>query len=120
MYSIYNSKDPKTPIEETAWGKIDNGAADKLEQDMKDDDWILIASADKTVAPYKVRKGSGHQWLSYCQKPIEIKVVGVFDTVGSLGYPENRFIDFSKWNKPYAFHNTDLHPGKPLDALNRH
>lgn len=110
MYNVYKSKDFATPIEQTTWGKYNKEIAEKREEDMEERDWLTITPGDDQIAPYKVRKGDGDSFLSYCHKPVNIKVVGVFDTVGSLGYPENRFVDVSKWNKPYAFHNTDLHP----------
>ena len=111
MYAVYKMKDAKTPIEETAWGKPNRAVDDKAEKDLTDNDMVTISEGDKENSPYKVRKGAGADWLSYCQKPVDIKIVGVFDTVGSVGLPENKWIDVSKWNKPYAFHNTDLHPG---------
>ena len=121
MYNVYKSKDPATPIEETAWGKYDKEIAERTAGDMKDEDWLTITPGDDQIAPYKVRKGDGDSFLSHCHKPVDIKIVGVFDTVGSLGYPENRFIDVSKWNKPYAFHNTDLHPGEyTIDLMANH
>ena len=72
---------------------------------------VTISEGDSEYNSYKVRKGAGAEWLSYCHKPVDIKIVGVFDTVGSVGLPENKWIDVSKWNKRYAFHNTDPHPG---------
>jgi len=112
MYSAYKAKDPAISIGETPWGKLNNAVADKAEKDLEEEDWMTIALRNRKNAPYRVPKGTGYWWLSYCHKSVDIKIVGVFDTVGSLGYPENRSIDVSKWNKPYAFHNTDLHPGE--------
>lgn len=111
MYSIYKTKDAGTPLEETAWGRYNSEVTDKDEKDLTDDDMVVISKGDKNYSSYKVRKGAGHDWLSYCQKPVDIKIVGVFDTVGSVGVPENKWIDAAKWNKPYAFHNTNVHPG---------
>ncbi len=112
MYSAYKAKDPAISIGETPWGKLNNAVADKAEKDLEEEDWMTIAPRNRKNAPYRVPKGTGYWWLSYCHKSVDIKIVRVFDTVGSLGYPENRSIDVSKWNKPYAFHNTDLHPGE--------
>jgi len=47
-----------------------------------------------------------------CHKPVNAKIIGVFDTVDPLGCPENRCVDFSERDKPYAFHSTNLHPGE--------
>lgn len=111
MYSIYKSKPRDTPIESTEWGKENAEISDKSEKEMKSEDWITISKGDKTIAPYKVRKGAGAGWLAYCHKPV-IKVVGVFDTVGSLGYPVNILVDVTAWNEAYQFHDTDIHPGR--------
>lgn len=41
-------------------------------------------------------------------KPLSIKFIGVMDTVGALGIPENGILGFLKfWNKKYRFHNTN-------------
>ncbi|KAH6666785.1 hypothetical protein B0J14DRAFT_434891, partial [Halenospora varia] len=52
----------------------------------------------------------GNEWLTRCDKNVNIKVVGVFDTVGALGWPNNTHIDVTAANAPYAFHNTEVHP----------
>ena len=112
MYTVYKTKPPTTKLEETSWGKFNLNVATKPAKDLTEEDMVIITKGDKDHAPTKVRKGEGYSWLEYCQKPVDIKVVGVFDTVGSVGWPENIFIDVSKWNKPYGFHNTDIHPSK--------
>ena len=116
MYSIYKTKPHGTPIGETEWGKENFAIAEKSEKDLKPDDLITISKGDEKIAPYTVRKGAGAGWLQFCQKPI-IKIVGVFDTVGSLGYPKNIFVDVTAWNKAYQFHDTDIHPGNYLHVL---
>lgn len=114
MYSVYKSTDTSVPMQETPWGKPNGEVATKSGQEMEEKDWAVIAPGDHETAPYKVRKGDGSTWLSLCSKPVDIQAIGVFDTVGSLGYPENRFYDVSHWNKPYAFHNADIHPGAAI------
>ena len=111
MYTIYKTKPREVKIEDTEWGKSNPAVEQKSEKEMKPEDWITISKGDKKMAPYKVPKGAGATWLAFCQKPI-IKVVGVFDTVGSLGYPVNILVDVTAWNKAYQFHDTDIHPGK--------
>ena len=86
---------------------------------MKTEDWITIYKVDEKMAPYVVRKGAGARWLAYCQKPT-IKVVGVFDTVGFLGYPVNIPADVTVWDKAYQFYNTDIHPGEYFYCLSLH
>ncbi|KAL3422221.1 peptidoglycan binding domain containing protein [Phlyctema vagabunda] len=56
------------------------------------------------------RTPRGMMWLGGCQKDINIKVVGVFDTVGALGWPNNTHVDVTSLNSDYAFHNTEVHP----------
>ncbi|KAG8527822.1 uncharacterized protein KY384_007976 [Bacidia gigantensis] len=110
MYAVYKTKDPATPLEETEWGKPNPTIAAKSEQELKESDFITLIKGDEKIAPVKVRKGEGASWLAYCHKNIAIKIVGVFDTVGALGWPENILFDVAKWNKPYMFHNTDIYP----------
>ena len=116
MYTVYKTKDPRTPMEETEWGKLHRDLADKPEKELTDDEMITISAGDKDIEAQKVRKGDGYLWLSYCHKPV-IKIVGVFETVGSLGYPANIITDVTEWNKKYAFHNTDIHPGEFLSHI---
>ncbi|KAL2039398.1 hypothetical protein N7G274_007670 [Stereocaulon virgatum] len=110
MYSVYKTKKAETPMEETAWGNWNLEMKDKAEKDPKDDDMVAIAEGDKDHAAYKVRKGASYYRLSYCHRPVDIKIIGVFDTVGSMGIPNNRLVDVTGYNKEYAFHNTNLHP----------
>ncbi|KAL8723607.1 MAG: hypothetical protein Q9225_000149 [Loekoesia sp. 1 TL-2023] len=110
MYQVYKAKPRNVPIEATEWGKEAPEIATKNEENMIDEDWITIYKGDEKMAPYKVRKGAGAAWLQYCFKPVTIKIVGVFDTVGSLGWPKNIFKDVTEMNKPYQFHDTDIHP----------
>ncbi|TAQ87103.1 hypothetical protein B7494_g4572 [Chlorociboria aeruginascens] len=44
------------------------------------------------------------------QNDVQIKVVGVWDTVGSLGVPENVVTRWLGTNEHHKFHNTSLHP----------
>ena len=49
---------------------------------------------------------------------VPIKVMGCWDTVGSLGIPEGWFTKLFAWNKKYAFHNTEL--SDSTSFLSRH
>lgn len=73
------------------WGKKNAAIASRSEKEIQPEDWITIFEGDKKMAPYVVRKGAGAGWLEFCKKPA-IKIVSVFDTVGSLGYPVNIFV----------------------------
>ncbi|KAH7103410.1 hypothetical protein BKA62DRAFT_60734 [Auriculariales sp. MPI-PUGE-AT-0066] len=44
------------------------------------------------------------------RQEVKIKVVGVFDTVGSLGVPDTVVNNNESWRKYHGFHNTDIDP----------
>lgn len=68
-------------------------------------------------------------WKSYFEDPklelkanpenVTIKVIGVFDTVGSVGIPENKLIEWIGWNNKYKFHDTELSDRTSLPSLCR-
>jgi uncharacterized protein (DUF2235 family) len=91
MYAAWTTRG-NVKMAETEWGKAWDG------EDMID---LEINGQKKSV-----RKGNGAEWLAKSHRPI-IKVVGVFETVGGLGYPENH----SELNKPRAFHDTSISKG---------
>ncbi|KAH9869062.1 hypothetical protein J1614_008139 [Plenodomus biglobosus] len=100
MYSIYKSIDATTDLESTEWYK----------------DWVKTNDPEQDTFTIKVKgedwkfsKGAGRNWLDQAEKKVVIKVVGVWDTVGSLGYPDNVWVDVMARNKPFAFHNTEIH-----------
>lgn len=98
---MYKSLDPTAHLKESAWGKrwTVEGQAPKFTIKVKDEDWEFTM-------------GAGADWLESSSKDVKIKVVGVWDTVGSLGYPDNVWIDLRAKNKPYGFHDTKIHPRK--------
>ena len=60
-------------------------------------------------------------WTNYLREhnperytEITIQVIGVWDTVGSLGVPDIHWFDLSGFRRRHQFHNTSLHPRKPL------
>ncbi|KAF2128261.1 hypothetical protein P153DRAFT_341764 [Dothidotthia symphoricarpi CBS 119687] len=96
MYANYKSCDPTKPMDESLWGQEWTGKPEQYTIKVKDHD-------------KQFSKGAGFDWLSKAEKNVTIKVVGVWDTVGSLGYPDNMWVDVSARNKPYGFHNTNIH-----------
>ncbi|PYH92579.1 hypothetical protein BO71DRAFT_442360 [Aspergillus ellipticus CBS 707.79] len=51
------------------------------------------------------------EFRNHFWKNVPIQVVGVFDTVGALGLPNNNLINFKRWNEAqYGFHDTNVHP----------
>jgi uncharacterized protein (DUF2235 family) len=97
MYANYQSLEAKARIEDSLWGKYWDGEPEKYT--------ITVKKAAKTFW-----RGAGSDWIAKAENNVSIKVIGVFDTVGSLGVPENVWFDVSAANKPYAFHNTEIHP----------
>lgn len=64
------------------------------------------AIQQSTWGLYNVKK----DWRDRFYKNVEIEVVGVFDTVGALGWPANKFVSVDQTNEAkYGFHDTDLH-----------
>jgi hypothetical protein len=49
-----------------------------------------------------------HGELTVTPESRKVKVVGVFDTVGSLGIPDLVGLDLSFMRKKYGFHNVKL------------
>ncbi|OOF93563.1 hypothetical protein ASPCADRAFT_209504 [Aspergillus carbonarius ITEM 5010] len=101
--------------------------------DMMDDWWAMyevyktrkeIKKEEKPMPPTNEWKGTFHAITTsgaYAQPKVEFKdhfwqnvpieVVGVFDTVGALGMPNNNWVDFSDFNEAeYGFHDTNVHP----------
>lgn len=100
MYANYKATKPGDKMEESPWIKEvwnNDGVTEKFKIQVKGTDW-------------EFDKGAGASWYRNSRKDVKIKVVGVWDTVGSIGYPENVWIDVTEWNRPYGFHNTEIHP----------
>lgn len=99
MYANYQALGSSDSMEESSWGKYWDAEPETYT--------ITVKKQQKSF-----NKGAGYRWISQSQKNLAIKIIGVFDTVGSLGYPENVWFDVKEANKPYAFHNTEIHPRK--------
>ena len=94
MYIAYKKKKPWQKIADTDWGR-----STTAEPTLKE-----------TNGQYWLQKGKGKEWLAACEKP-DIQVVGVFDTVGALGWPDGTLATNPFWkNSEHGFHNTDIHP----------
>ena len=64
---------------------------------------------------------SGWSWMANSRRDVDVKVIGVWDTVGSLGYPEIQYVPWTPDNKAYGFHDTSLHKGQtPPTQVNIH
>lgn len=98
MYANYKSLAPETPFEKCVWPKWWDGAPEEYT--------IKVGDEEKTF-----KKGAGYDWFAKAEKEVSIKVVGVFDTVGALGIPDNVWFDVTGRNMGvHGFHNTDIHP----------
>ena len=53
-----------------------------------------------------------HGNLEISEDSRKVKVVGVWDTVGSLGIPDVAWFDFSDYRKQYGFHNVKLNESR--------
>jgi hypothetical protein len=98
-YAMYRALGPNDKFKDCLWAQRWDGPEETFEIKVKSESQKFI-------------RGAGWSWVENSFKDVKIKVVGVFDTVGSLGYPDNVWVDVSDRNKPYGFHNTDLHPRK--------
>lgn len=107
MYANYKAIKPTDKIEQSLW----------VQEVFTDDDKPEKYTIKVKGADWDFNKGSGHRWYQDSRKDVTIKVVGVWDTVGSLGYPDNIWKDVTAWNKPYGFHNTEIHPRKPTNRV---
>lgn len=58
----------------------------------------------------KAKLNKSHHWDR--QTEVKIKVIGCWDTVGSLGYPETAFGEWLGWNDKHKFHDTELSPSE--------
>ena len=98
--------------------------------DMMDDWWAIYDEYKKRPVqeekPEPVPNGMPHHdaiqqstwglcnikkdWKDRFYRNVEIEVVGVFDTVGALGWPSNKYVSVEEANDAkYGFHDTNLH-----------
>ena len=95
MFAVYKKLDQDQYLRDTEWGRYPPSP----------DEFFTAQVEGKSVS---IKKGNGRDWLNSCSKSIKVKVVGVWDTVGSLGIPDNQWWDFSERNRQYEFHDTRL------------
>ncbi|KAJ9645695.1 hypothetical protein H2201_007490 [Coniosporium apollinis] len=73
-------------LEDTEWGKYPPPPGEEQ---------FFDSPKDSDGKPLRFRKGGGHAWLTSCSKDVKTKIEDVWDTVGSLGYPDNAWKDVS-------------------------
>ncbi|CAI6281161.1 unnamed protein product [Periconia digitata] len=104
IYRAYMSNTTGMPFRETQmWkdfviGKLSKkGAALSKKRGVKND--------EEEAQAWEIRP---HQSLVASDESRIVKVVGVWDTVGSLGIPDFALLDNSNWRTKFGFHNVKL------------
>ncbi|EHK97522.1 hypothetical protein M7I_6732 [Glarea lozoyensis 74030] len=99
MYTAYRSRKPAQngrPAEhlsETAWAKELYKSAYETEEQ---------------AAENEKRPTNWEMYAAHSDQDVQIKVIGVFDTVGSLGLPDGVVNSWLGTGEKYKFHNTSL------------
>jgi hypothetical protein len=101
MYSAYRSRKPASDgrpaekLSKTAWAKELYKSAYETEEQ---------------AAENEKRPTNWEMYTAHSDQDVQIKVVGVFDTVGSLGLPDGVVNSWLGTGEKYKFHNTKLDP----------
>ncbi|KAF2260187.1 hypothetical protein CC78DRAFT_37266 [Lojkania enalia] len=104
IYRAYMTNDEGEVFRETkAWKAFVSGKLNKQGEIMaaKGGQWGITEQA-------KYYEIDPHDTLELSEKSRKVKVVGVWDTVGSLGIPDVAWFNFSSWRSRYGFHNVKL------------
>ncbi|EUC36012.1 hypothetical protein COCCADRAFT_2893 [Bipolaris zeicola 26-R-13] len=110
LYSLYQTNDEGVDFRETqAWRWFTEGKLSKKGEEMKKqgvdvkaiglDDLKLLAEV------WEIRP---HGELAVSEDSRKVKVVGVWDTVGSLGIPDMMGLNLASQRTQYGFHNVKL------------
>jgi uncharacterized protein (DUF2235 family) len=103
MYAAYRARKPATKhkeaehLSQTEWANTPYKSPYETEEE--------AASKEK-------RPTNWEMYAAHSDQKVEIKVVGVWDTVGSLGLPEGAVTSLTGSGEKYKFHNTGLDPSK--------
>ena len=105
MYAVYRTLGPDQHI----WAHED-WFAETAGPDPDPRDCFTLNVRGETV---QIPKGNGRSWyyVSGYETTLNVKVVGVWDTVLALGIPNNVFWNVSHANRQYAFHDTRINVG---------
>lgn len=108
IYRAYMSNDEMLPFRETqAWKDFVEGKLTKKGEELMKAGGIQ--SLRDKVESYEIIP---HKGLLAAEASRKVKVVGVWDTVGSLGVPDVAWFDNEKYRSKYAFHNVRLNESK--------
>lgn len=108
IYRAYMTNEEGLPFRETeAWKEFINGkltAKGKLLRQTTGIQGIVERAQSWQI--------HAHRDLLATEESRKVKVVGVWDTVGSLGIPDVAWFDFGKNRAKYGFHNVRLNESK--------
>ncbi|KAF2750795.1 hypothetical protein M011DRAFT_437300 [Sporormia fimetaria CBS 119925] len=104
IYRAYQTNQEGRPFRETqAWRDFVNGKLSKRGKELGE---YERQSGDKEKAQsWEIHP---HGNLAVSEESRRVKVVGVWDTVGSLGIPDVAFLDMAGQRAKYGFHNVRL------------
>lgn len=98
MYAVYRTLPPEADISQHAWVR---GGSGQYRTDCVNGRKI------------RFKEGAGSRWFEEdVNRKAKVKVIGVWDTVSSLGVPRNQFVDISESERWYACHKAPIHPGE--------
>lgn len=104
IYRAYQTNEEGKPFRETqAWKDFVYGKLSKRGEE--------LGESRRNFGPQERAQSweiNPHGDLAVSQESRKVKVVGVWDTVGSLGIPDVGFLDFARERAKYAFHNVKL------------
>jgi uncharacterized protein (DUF2235 family) len=104
IYRAYQTNDEGLPFQETqAWKDFVSGKLSKHGEQM--DESQRDSDHKKRAQSWEIRP---HGDLTVSEDSRKVKVVGVWDTVGSLGVPDVAFINNANHRTKYGFHNVKL------------
>lgn len=95
MYNAYHSRKHSQKLSETDWAK---------------DLYKSPYETEAQAAENEKRPTNWDMYTTHSDQNVTIKVVGVFDTVGSLGLPDGVVNRVLGTGEKYKFHNTKLDP----------
>jgi uncharacterized protein (DUF2235 family) len=107
LYRTYMMNDEGVEFRETqAWKSFTAGKLSKKGEELRAQNVVFDrANMQQMAEVWEIRP---HGDLAITQESRKVKVVGVFDTVGSLGIPDVLGINFARKRAKYGFHNVKL------------
>lgn len=108
IYRAYMSNEEKKPFRETqAWKDFVQGKLTSHGQQLSKAG--PIKGLKERVLSWEI---SPHESLVAAESSRKVKVIGVWDTVGSLGVPDVAWFDNEKYRTKYGFHNVNINESR--------